>query len=89
MSNLRAREQDADSSVNIPDQSSMQDANEEEYFTFQNNNGKVKGKANANNSSMFDDNRQSVDYIAKLQKVNCDFSALNRMHRPRKFKKDQ
>ena len=23
-----------------------------------------------------------IDYIAKLKKVNCDFSALDRLHRP-------
>lgn len=30
--------------------------------------------------------KQSRDYIAKLEQVNCSFSALDRLVRPRKYK---
>ena len=72
----------------------MQDNNEEEYFTFKKDGNGGQGPSRARNAianginggiNLMDDNaRQSVDYIAKLEKVNCDFSAFDRLHRPRK-----
>ena len=73
----------------------MHDQNEDEYFTFkqqENGNGQRRGR-NGEDGNQLDgssessrlESRQSVDYVAKLQKVNCDFSALDRLHRPRKY----
>ena len=92
--NLRSDDIDS-SEVNIPDQSSMQENNEEEYFTFKNggvSSNPTRQRMNINavgdnsNNDLLSERRQSRDYIAKLEQVNCSFSALDRLVRPRKYK---